>query len=98
MLVRCFVFAAVGVIILTVDPVNLVIKIMTWLNFVINFLSEKLFGVKVFRKRVSTDMVLSATRKVFTRLLVMILLIALLLPTVTVYNTPTSMYAQMNTL
>jgi hypothetical protein len=26
----------------------LVIKIMTWLSFVINFLSEKLFGVKVF--------------------------------------------------
>lgn len=48
LLVRCFVFAAVGVIILTVDPVNLVIKIMTWLSFVINFLSEKLFGVKVF--------------------------------------------------
>lgn len=48
LLVRCFVFAAVGVIILTVDPVNLVIKIMTWLSFVINFLSEKLFGIKVF--------------------------------------------------
>ena len=48
LLVRCFVFAAVGVIILTVDPVNLVIKIMTWLSFAINFLSEKLFGVKVF--------------------------------------------------
>ena len=48
LLVRCFVYAAVGVIILTVDPVNLVIKIMTWLSFVINFISEKLFGVKVF--------------------------------------------------
>lgn len=43
-------------------------------------------------------MVLSATRKVFTRLLVMILLIALLLPTVTVFaNTPTGRYAQTNT-
>lgn len=48
LLFRCFVFAAVGIIILTVDPVNLVVKIMSALSFVINFLSEKLFGVKVF--------------------------------------------------
>lgn len=43
-------------------------------------------------------MVLSATRKVMTRLLVILLLIALLLPTVTVFaNTPASRYAQTNT-
>ena len=48
LLIRCFAFATVGIIILTVDPVNLVVNIMTWLSFVLNVISEKLFGVKVF--------------------------------------------------
>ena len=43
-------------------------------------------------------MVLSATRKISTRILVFVLLIAMLLPTVTVFaSTPTSRYAQTNT-
>jgi hypothetical protein len=44
---RCIAFAAVGVILITIDPVNLIVKLLGWLNFVIRVLGEKLFGIKI---------------------------------------------------
>jgi hypothetical protein len=44
---RCLAFAAVGVILITIDPVNLIVKLLGWLNFIIRVLGEKLFGVKI---------------------------------------------------
>jgi hypothetical protein len=44
---RCIAFAAVGIILITIDPVNLIVKLLGWLNFVISILGEKLFGIKI---------------------------------------------------
>ncbi|MDF2537137.1 MAG: hypothetical protein K0S76_158 [Herbinix sp.] len=47
LIMRCLAFAAVGVILITIDPVNLIVKLLGWLNFLLNIISEKLFGVKI---------------------------------------------------
>ncbi len=47
LIMRCLAFASVGVILITIDPVNLIVKILGWLSFVIRILGEKLFGVNI---------------------------------------------------
>lgn len=44
---RCLAFAIAGVILTAVDPVNLIIKILTALNFILKVIGVKIFGVSV---------------------------------------------------
>ncbi len=44
---RCLAFAAVGVVLTMVDPVNLIIKILTALNFLLKVIGQKIFGVTI---------------------------------------------------
>ncbi|GHU92723.1 hypothetical protein FACS1894208_00430 [Clostridia bacterium] len=43
-LLRCLVFAFVGVLLVTIDPVGLIIKLLSGLNFLINEISKLIFG------------------------------------------------------
>lgn len=47
LIVRCLAFASMGVILITIDPVNLIVKLLSWLNFLFKVLGEKLFGFKL---------------------------------------------------
>lgn len=47
LIIRCLAFAAVGVILTTIDPVNLIVKILGALNFLLKIIGQKLFGVNI---------------------------------------------------
>lgn len=47
LLIRLIAFASVGVILITIDPVNLIIKILGSLQFIFKVISEKIFGVPI---------------------------------------------------
>ena len=47
LVLRCFAFATVGIVILTVDPVDTVVSIMTGLKFLLDVISRKIFGVNI---------------------------------------------------
>jgi hypothetical protein len=47
LIIRCLAFASVGVILISIDPVNLIIKILAWLNFLIRIIGQKIFGTNI---------------------------------------------------
>lgn len=47
LVMRCLAFASVGVALVVLDPVDLIVKLLTALNFLINVISEKIFGVSI---------------------------------------------------
>ena len=47
LILRAIAFASVGVILITIDPINLIIKLLMSLKFIIGFLGEKIFGISL---------------------------------------------------
>lgn len=47
LVIRCIAFAAVGVILTSIDPVNLIVKVLSALNFMLKIISNKIFGVNI---------------------------------------------------